>query len=234
MKKPLGVIFDLGDTIIPIGKVDWIPIDKKLLDYAVNDTGISPKELQETANRLNRALEPARNDNMIEVDIIRFYRLLFESLGIKLSISYDEAAGICWDMAYDRATENGIYDVLDTLEKHGIQKGILSNGVFLGKILEGALEKIDMADRFSFVMSSADYGIRKPSPLIFEVAVKKMGYKPEEIWFVGDLPQYDVQGAIAGGLFPVWYNTRNDPSDHGHECLEIHSWYEFIDVIESL
>jgi putative hydrolase of the HAD superfamily len=234
MIKPRAVLFDYGDTVLKLGFSDWIAADKKLLEFAVNKTGITAGDLQDLANRINNEFEPKRIESMIEQDVITFYRLLFDTAGISLSISFEEAARISWDAAYRLVPEDGIHEVLDTLKKHGIKTGIISNSAFPGKILEKELEKHGLAGRFSFLIASADYGIRKPHPRIFDVAVRKMGLKPHEIWFAGDKIEFDIKGASNAGLFPIWYNRQNLFSDHPYDCLEIKNWYDFIKTIESL
>ena len=171
---------------------------------------------------------------MIEQDIITFYRLLFDTAGISLSISHEEAARKCWNTAFGLIPEDGIYEVLDTLEMLEIKTGILSNASWSRSFLEEELEKHDLLQRFCFIISSADYGIRKPHPRIFDIAARKMGLKPEDIWFVGDKPQFDIKGAITAGMHPVWYNPRNEKPDQQYDCLEIHHWYEFVEIINSL
>ncbi len=234
MKKPAGIIFDLGDTILQTISYDWIPVNKKLLEFVENDTDLTPEALQEIASAINNDFEQAKIDSMLEQDIVSFYRTLFETAGLSLSISYEEAARVCWDCAVTLTPEEGIYEVLDTLEKHEIRTGILSNGSFPALFLEENLAKYDLAHRFSFIMSSADYGIRKPHPRFFNIAARKMGLSPEDIWFIGDKPQFDVKGALASGMYPVWYNPRNGQVYPEYECLEINHWQEFIRLIESL
>ncbi len=234
MNKPRAVLFDYGDTILQIAFTDWLKADKYLLDHTVNETALTPEELQEIANRINREFDPKRNESMIEQNVLTFYRFLCDLAGITLSISLEEAAQMSWDSAYTMLPEDGISEVLDTLEKHRILTGIISNSAFPAVIMRKELEKHGLADRFRFVIASADYGIRKPHPRIFEIAAKKLGLEPADIWFAGDKPQYDVVGAAGAGMFPVWYNTDGLTHDHGCNCLEIRSWREFIDIIESL
>ena len=234
MKKQSGVIFDLGDTVLQHHTVNWMPANEAILRFTETETSITPEKLQDIANLINAEFEQVRIESMIEQDVITFYRLLFETAGISLSISHEEAARICWNTAYVLSPEEGIYDVLDTLERHDIKTGILSNAAFSGTILEEELEKHGLLRRFSFVISSADYGVRKPHPRIYDIAAKKMGLEPQEIWFVGDKPKFDIKGAITAGMRPVWYNPRNVKPDLQYDCLEINHWNEFIEIIESL
>ncbi len=101
-------------------------------------------------------------------------------------------------------------------------------------MLEEELRRRNLAHYFSFVISSADYGVRKPDPRIFNVAVKKMNLEPSAIWFAGDKLEYDVKGAIQSRLFPVWYNPKGQPNSEGYDCLEITSWREFNEKLKGL
>ena len=83
-------------------------------------------------------------------------------------------------------------------------------------------------------MASADYGVRKPHPRVFDIASRKMGLEPQDIWFIGDKHQFDVKGAITAGMHPVWYNPRNGKPDPQYDCLEINHWQDFIKIIETL
>ena len=94
-------------------------------------------------------------------------------------------------------------DVLEELKSRGVKMGVLSNSAFGGAVLEEELARLGMSHFFSFVISSSDYGLRKPHRRIIELAVKNMVLTPREIWFVGDKPDYDLKGALNGGLFPA-------------------------------
>ena len=234
MKKPSAVIFDLGDTVLRVESYDWIAANKKLLEFTENDTNLTPEEIQRVAFEINTDFEQHRINAMIEIDTPSFYRTLFETVGLSLSISHEEAARVAWHTACKFCPEEGIYEALDILEKHNIRKGILSNGSFSGTILEEELAKYHLAHRFEFVISSADYVVRKPHCRIFNLAVKKMNLAPKDIWFVGDKLDIDIKGAINAGIYPVWYNSQNKPADPDYDCLEVKTWHEFKDIIESL
>jgi hypothetical protein len=96
MKKPSGVIFDLGDTVLRLHTIDWIRANEAILEHTDTETSITPKALQDIANRINAEFEQVRIDSMIEQDVVSFYRMLFDTAGLSLSISYEEAARICW------------------------------------------------------------------------------------------------------------------------------------------
>jgi len=139
-----------------------------------------------------------------------------------------------WNAAIKYTPSEGIFDVLDFLDKYRIRKGILSNSPFTGAILEEELAKHDLAHRFSFLISSLDYGFRKPHKRLFKLAVRKMDLELQDIWFVRDSLEYDIRGAIDYGLCPVWYNPTGKPGEIDSEYLEVRRWHEFREKVESV
>ena len=53
---------------------------------------------------------------------------------------------------------------------------------------------------------SSDYGIIKPSPLIYRKAIEQISVDESKIVFVGDNLLFDITGAKAVGLSAVWIN----------------------------
>jgi len=234
MRKPSGVLFDFGDTVLHLESFDPIAGNKRLLEFAENASGVTVEDIQRIADEIYGEVVRIREESMIEVMWQTFDRLIFENLGISFNISYAELEKEFWNVAAQLKPADGIFEVLDTLEKNKIKTGIISNTLFTGTVLEEELSRHNLAHRFSFLISSADYGFRKPHRRIFEVAVRKMNLKPGDIWFVGDKLEYDVKGAFDYGLYPVWYNPRNEPGSADYEYLEVRDWYEFRDKIEAL
>lgn len=232
IKKPCGIIFDFGGTILHEDTFDPLAGSARLLEFVKDAHGHSAESVQSLALEISR--DHTREEAIIEFSCQAFHRLLFESLGMSLSISYAEAEKEFWRASTSYVPTEGICDVLNLLDTKRIKAGILSNSGFAGVILEDELEKHSLAHRFSFVISSADYVFRKPHPRIFQVAVKKMNLPPEDIWFVGDKLEFDVKGACASGLFAVWYNPAGLPRTGDYDCLEVRSWKEFGEIIERL
>jgi putative hydrolase of the HAD superfamily len=139
-----------------------------------------------------------------------------------------------WEAAVIHQPSPGILEFLNFLDSKDIKKAVLSNASYSSETLMMDLAKHHLKDHFAFVMSSAEYGIRKPNPMIFEAAIKKMGFSPHEIWFAGDRLDNDIAGARNAGIVPVWYNHRNLSNDIGCPCLEISNWQDLQQIIEYL
>ena len=91
-------------------------------------------------------------------------------------------------------------------------------------------------------MTSSDYLVRKPNRILFDIALKKANLRAEEVWYCGDNPQADIEGAAQVGIYPVWYDndTEKNYKDRSKiqipkcEHLHIREWNEMIDVLEGI
>ena len=234
MRKPLGMLFDYGETILTTRKFDSLAGNRRLLELAESHHEMTPEEIQAVADELNAEVNAIRIESMIEFGVQSFHKLLYEHLGITFNATPLEMEREFWLGAVNNEPTEGIYELLDKLDEMGIKTGIVSNTAWTGEVMMEDLIKFDLAHRFSFLIASADYGFRKPHTRIFKLAAAKLGLEPEDIWFAGDMPEYDIKGALDSGMFPVWYNPKKVPGGIEGDYLEINSWYELIDTLDSL
>ena len=52
-------------------------------------------------------------------------------------------------------------------------------------------------------------GFEKPDPRIFRLAMERAGVEPGRSVYVGDNPEFDVEPAMAVGMFPVLIDRRD-------------------------
>lgn len=210
MRKPEMILFDYGQTLINEPHFDGEKGTAAVMRYAVkNKYNRTPKEIQAEADKINGELgrfDPARRHLFqIEVSSRCFDAFLYESNGIQLSISYEEAEKIFWDAAAPGVTTPGIEDFLDFLKEQGIRSGVISNMSNSGKTLAERINRLIPNNAFEFILSSSDYVFRKPNRRIFDLALEKADLRPDAVWYIGDQFECDVVGAGNAGMFPVWY-----------------------------
>ena len=88
-------------------------------------------------------------------------------------------------------------EVLQELKKRRKCVGIVSNwDSRLFKLCEG----LGLDGYFDFVLASAVFGAAKPSPRIFQEALRRAGVKPREAIHIGDSLEDDIRGAEAVGI----------------------------------
>jgi HAD superfamily hydrolase (TIGR01509 family) len=93
-------------------------------------------------------------------------------------------------------------DVLSTLQAltQVCQLGVISNG---WPQLERFLDLLGIRSYFQTVTISAQVGLSKPNPAIFELALRNLSISAAQAIFVDDMP-YNVLGASQMGLQSLW------------------------------
>ncbi len=234
MDRPVAILFDFHDTILGNRRFDPEAGNARLLDFAIPPNVLTGKEVQEEADRLDSRVENLLG--MVEFPVQAFQRILFDKLGLRFNLSFSEMELEFWKGAVRYSPEPGIVYALDELKLLKIKMGVVSNNPFSGPVLEWELQRHGLKDAFSFVLSSADYGIRKPHPLLFEVAIAKLHIGSHQAWFCGDSPEFDIAGARSAGLWSIWYNpdqsTSGGPLSDAADA-EVRDWSEFTHIVRS-
>jgi HAD superfamily hydrolase (TIGR01662 family) len=180
---------------------------------------------------MGRASEAVRLNANYEVSFEAFHRNWCDRFGVTCGLSWREM-----DLEYFKAShhfrpEEGVVEMLEHLRASGVKMGVVSNSFHCGASLEWQVRESGMLDFFEFVISSADYGFRKPHPELFETAIARLGVVREKVWFIGDKPEADIVGAKSVGLTAVWYNADNEPPCTPEPDLTVKSWDEFRQLI---
>ena len=120
-------------------------------------------------------------------------------------------------------------DVLPTLNalQGGYMMGLLSNG-------NTYPERCGLGAYFQFVVLAQDYGIQKPNPQIFEIAIRQAKCTKRQLLHVGDSFQNDIIGAKQAGVKSVWLNRRGENSGTGKQPdFEISSLRELTEILKN-
>ncbi len=138
MKEPKMLLFDYGQTLVAEEKFDGVRGTRAVMEYAVeNKYGRTAEEIQAAADEMNRELgrfDPARR-HLFQVEIPNhmFSGYLYESQGIKLSISGAEFDRVFWNAASPGKPTAGIEAFLRFLKERGIRTGVISNITYSGE-----------------------------------------------------------------------------------------------------
>ncbi len=66
------------------------------------------------------------------------------------------------------------------------------------------------------IVDSTLIGIAKPDPAIFAPALDALALPPDQVLYIGDTVQADVNGALAAGMQVVQLDPFDDHADHTH------------------
>ncbi len=90
--------------------------------------------------------------------------------------------------------------------------GILTNGFAETQRLK--FEQFGMYDSANQTVISEDVGVLKPDPKVFAHATEKAGVPKDEILYVGDSFQSDIEGGSQFGWNTAWFTTNGNEDQH--------------------
>ena len=96
---------------------------------------------------------------------------------------------------------------------------VVTNG-----FIEVQYEKFDksgLRDCFAHIVLSEEVGCQKPSPRIFEQALRMNGLSADDVLMIGDSWTSDIQGAINAGLDQLWIRKTSEPLPAGQSATYI-------------
>jgi len=118
---------------------------------------------------------------------------------------------------------------------------LISNFTY-APVIYKSLRKVGLSEFFNVVVVSEEVGWRKPSPQIFQYALKKLQIQSNEAVYIGDSPNEDIRGATQVGLKTVFvssqFNTLIDLKESeqkpNHITNDLTSLYQSLNQILSL
>ena len=102
----------------------------------------------------------------------------------------------------------GTLDLLASLGRR-YTLGLLSNFTH-PPAARAILDHTGLSSHFQALIISGDLGLRKPHPGSFSALTRAMGVAPEQMLYIGDNPEADVDGASQAGIRPVWMTYVRD------------------------
>ena len=89
-----------------------------------------------------------------------------------------------------------------------------------------------IGSHFEVTLTAESVGYAKPHAEAFLALARALDLAPQDILYVGDNPQADVQGALGAGCRAVWVNRQGGswPGELGVRAdLEVSSLSELVD-----
>jgi len=208
------IFFDLGNTLIYFSG-NWKEVIEGAARELVKVLLINKYELDpsrfaaEFIDRLQRYyLE--RDINYKEISTVKLLQdLLFDSGYPKVPM---QDINIAVETFY-RITEQywepekETIPLLKALKENNITLAIISNASNIPNV-NRLIKKANIKDYFEKVFISAAYGIRKPHPQIFQIALDAFELTPQKCLMVGDTISADIYGSNQIGMRNIWVTRR--------------------------
>lgn len=185
-------------------KVIFLDLDDTLCDTE----GITYQRLEMAKKALSSSVSPSKLNDVMEqaigwdpVPSIKGDKGRLQKIKEALSLS-DEAFNQMRSI-YNEALFNDLSlfdDIKDTLRwlKPRFSLGLITNGP--SKFQRKKIDHLGIAQFFDGIIISGEFGEHKPSPSIFEFAVKSLSSTIEHSVHIGDRPDSDIDGAQSIGI----------------------------------
>jgi putative hydrolase of the HAD superfamily len=100
----------------------------------------------------------------------------------------------------------GCREGLQAIADTGVLLGVVSNadGVMGARLRDLEILQVGpgVGVEVGCVIDSGAVGVMKPDPRIFRIALDALGLEPDDAWYIGDMPAFDIVGARRAGLRP--------------------------------
>ena len=243
LTKPEMIIFDCGHTLLYEPNHSKTNANKAIYKYvAKNIRNIPFDEFDRTVNGIFEEVQKKSGVD-IEINELSILKLVYEYMGIELSITMEEAEKVIWEGISKGAVMPHADEMIEYLNFIEMRTAVISNICFSGNALKERINRLLPNNKFEFIMTSSDYVFKKPNSLMFEIAIRKSGVPRDKIWYCGDSIKRDVYGAYNAGMFPVLYEGKTDEDiprfksgnkeyeiDFDH--LHIYDWRELIEILK--
>lgn len=203
------MIFDLDDTLY-----DQLSGFEYAYYRHFGDTDIGVERLYRHFRLYSEELFEATQTGKLSVPDMHVVRITRAVADFDIALPEEKARAFQRDYEYAQQhieLSDTIIEMLEYLIEKDVKLGLLTNGESdrqRAKIKALGLNQY-IPDSNMFV--SAELGLSKPDPAIFETVGKQLEVDSSETYFIGDHFDNDILGAMQVGWKTIWYNRRNRP-----------------------
>jgi putative hydrolase of the HAD superfamily len=219
------IFFDLDHTLWDFERNSALTFEKILVEHHI---GVDLADFLKVYVPANLAFWRLYREEKITKEELRYRRLKSVFDDLKYKVSDDMIHILSEDYIHHLSSYNHLFpntiEVLDYLTpKYRLH--IITNG--FQEIQDRKLRNSNIADYFEHVINSEMAGVKKPNPVIFNLALKNANTVAERSLMVGDSLEADILGAKAVGFHTLHFNGHNGPlhneSEMIHDLSEIKS-----------
>ena len=201
-----AIVFDLDDTLY-----GFEALDKEAGSRVCN---LVCKELEITEATYEEAYLYGRGETKRRLKEVAashnrmlYFQTALEYLGVNpcpLSLRMYEAY---WGTFMEKMRLfDGAREFMDRMHEQRIKMMICTD--LTAHIQHRKIEALGIEKDIKYLVTSEEAGKEKPAPEMFELCLKKLGVKAEEVCYIGDSLVKDVEGAKAVGMRAVQFYPR--------------------------
>lgn len=203
MRYPI-VLFDLDHTLVDSDTSFRLAFEHVMAPVRLSDPVLD----YPVFNRINAALWRAVEAGAMTPPKVNLLR--FEQLTDELRLDVDPhrlAASYATSLGQFGELYPGARAVLDALDPT-VTMALVTNG--LSSVQRARVERLELAKYFDHIVVSAEVGVSKPAPAIFDVVFDALANPdPASVLMIGDSLTSDIKGGVDYGIDTCWYNPSS-------------------------
>lgn len=212
MKPYACLLFDLDHTLWDYDTNAEETLKELFTRFRMEERGVTSfRFFLETFNRVNRDLWDRYDRGLIGQEVIRYERFdrVFRETGVEdTRTALDFSANYLRELPLKKNLLPQAREILEYLHPR-YPMTIVTNG--FEEIQSAKIASSGIGHFFRHVVTSQRAGNKKPSPKIFDYALRQTDHRPEHAVMIGDNLQTDIAGATAAGIDTIYYNPGRTP-----------------------
>ena len=208
--KIKGIIFDFDNTLInsskTIDNANKLVLKKIQEDFETMDMKTFNTILEKVKKKFD-SMDPLK----------RYKRLFYEIFAKESGLNIDTKKIDTYSEIFESHLINrmefteGVEEILAGLKKMNLKIGILTGEGLYPGLKKRTLDKFDYNKKFDIkIIAKNDIPESKRDPNAFEKTAAMLKLKTEEVLFVGDNPEVDIDNAKAAGMITVLFDKYNE------------------------
>ena len=208
--KIKGIIFDFDNTLINSSKTiddaNKLILNKMQEDFKTMDL----KKFEDIRKKVQKkfdSLDPTKRYKRL------FYELFAEESGLDIDTKKIDTYSEIFESHLINRMEftEGVEEVLEGLKKMNLRIGILTGEGLYPGLKKRTLDKFDYNGKFDVKIIARDsIPENKHDPNAFKKTAAMLKLKTDEVLFIGDTPEIDIDNAKAAGMKTVLFDKYNE------------------------
>lgn len=212
-RLPVGVVFDLDDTLLDTSGVEAEMIVAFCDAARPHHPGLDPDVVRARWAEHRDLLYLRVLSGELDLDGYRRAHIdaVLEPWG-RPGAALTETLLELRDQQVERCryVEHAI-ELLGELRAAGVRTSLLTNGP--SGIQRRKIELVGLEPHLDGIAISGEIGVAKPAPAAFAAALELIGCAPHEAVMVGDNVEWDIHGALGAGMLGAVWIAPDDAGD---------------------
>jgi putative hydrolase of the HAD superfamily len=124
----------------------------------------------------------------------------------------------------------GSVETLRILHDQGIRMGLITNG--RSEFQRAKIRRFKLEQYFEFILIEGEFGVGKPDLRVFKHGLDHFCASPEQVWMIGDDPEFDMRPAQGLGIGTVWVNHADESLPDDGSITPTWTIYSLTELLE--